>query len=172
MTTDQATRSVVAQTIRRLSVPILLVWVAVAAISNIAVPNLEDVAKAHNVSLNTPAAPSFQAMQHIGKVFHEYDSDSAAMIVLEGDKPLGDDAHRFYDALVGKLEHDTKHVEHVQNFWGDPLTAAGSQSKDGKAAYVQVYLAGNQGDALANESVDAIRNIVEHTPPPPGSRRT
>ncbi|GAB4910007.1 MMPL family transporter [Mycobacterium avium subsp. hominissuis] len=148
--------------------PIVLVWVAVAAISNIAVPNLEDVAKAHNVSLNTPAAPSFQAMRHIGKVFHEYDSDSAAMIVLEGDKPLGDDAHRFYDALVGKLEHDTKHVEHVQNFWGDPLTAAGSQSKDGKAAYVQVYLAGNQGDALANESVDAIRNIVEHTPPPQG----
>lgn len=107
-------------------------------------------------------------MRHIGKVFHEYDSDSAPMIVLEGDKPLGDDAHRFYDALVGKLEHDTKHVEHVQNFWGDPLTAAGSQSKDGKAAYVQVYLAGNQGDALANESVDAIRNIVEHTPPPQG----
>ncbi|WP_084043162.1 MMPL/RND family transporter [Mycobacterium avium] len=168
MTTDQNTRSVVAPTIRRLSVPIVLVWVAVAAISNIAVPNLEDVAKAHNVSLNTPAAPSFQAMRHIGKVFHEYDSDSAAMIVLEGDKPLGDDAHRFYDALVGKLEHDTKHVEHVQNFWGDPLTAAGSQSKDGKAAYVQVYLAGNQGDALANESVDAIRNIVEHTPPPQG----
>ncbi|GAB4990260.1 MMPL family transporter [Mycobacterium avium subsp. hominissuis] len=168
MTTDQNTRSVVAPTIRRLSVPIVLVWVAVAAISNIAVPNLEDVAKAHNVSLNTPAAPSFQAMRHIGKVFHEYDSDSAPMIVLEGDKPLGDDAHRFYDALVGKLEHDTKHVEHVQNFWGDPLTAAGSQSKDGKAAYVQVYLAGNQGDALANESVDAIRNIVEHTPPPQG----
>ncbi|ETZ56381.1 RND family transporter [Mycobacterium avium] len=168
MTTDQNTRSVVAPTIRRLSVPIVLVWVAVAAISNIAVPNLEDVAKAHNVSLNTPAAPSFQAMRHIGKVFHEYDSDSAAMILLEGDKPLGDDAHRFYDALVGKLEHDTKHVEHVQNFWGDPLTAAGSQSKDGKAAYVQVYLAGNQGDALANESVDAIRNIVEHTPPPQG----
>lgn len=60
MTTDQNTRSVVAPTIRRLSVPIVLVWVAVAAISNIAVPNLEDVAKAHNVSLNTPAALSFQ----------------------------------------------------------------------------------------------------------------
>ena len=43
-------------------------------------------------------------MKHIGKVFHEFDSDSAAMIVLEGDKPLGDDAHRFYDALVRKLE--------------------------------------------------------------------
>ncbi len=165
---DNAPRPVLAGAIRRLCVPILLVWVGMAALSNIVVPNLEDVAKAHNVSLNTPDAPSFRAMQHIGKVFHEFDSDSSAMIVLEGDKPLGDDAHRFYDALVGKLEHDTKHVEHVQNFWGDPLTAAGSQSKDGKAAYVQVYLAGNQGDELANESVNATREIVAHTHPPEG----
>ncbi len=168
MSEDHTPRSAVAQSIRRLSVPILLLWVGLAAISNIAVPNLEDVAKAHNVSLNTPDAPSFQAMQHIGKAFHEFDSDSAAMIVLEGDKPLGDDAHRFYDALVRKLEHDTKHVEHVQDFWGDPLTAAGSQSKDGRAAYVQVYLVGNQGDARANASVDAIREIVAHTPAPTG----
>src|ERR1700761_7013650 len=163
-------RPTLAHTIRRLSVPILLLWVGLAAISNIAVPNLEDVAKAHNVSLNSPDAPSFQAMKHIGKVFHLFDSDSAAMIVLEGDKPLGDDAHRFYDTLVRKLEHDTKHVEHVQDFWGDPLTAAGSQSKDGKAALVQVYLAGNQGDALANESVDTVRDLVAHTPAPPGVR--
>ena len=52
-----------------------------------------------------------------------------------------------------RLEADTNHVEHVQDFWGDPLTAAGAQSGDGKAAYVQVYLAGNMGEALSNESV-------------------
>lgn len=107
-------------------------------------------------------------MKRIGKVFHEFDSDSAAMIVLEGDKPLGNDAHRFYDTLLRNLSNDTKHVEHVQDFWGDPLTAAGSQSTDGKAAYVQVYLAGNQGEALSIESVDAVRDIVAHTPPPAG----
>ena len=82
------------------------------------------------------------------------------MIVLEGDQPLGDAAHRYYAGLIDKLKADTKHVEHVQDFWGDPLTAAGSQSADGKAAYVQLYLAGNQGESLANESVDAIRKIV------------
>ncbi len=168
MSNHQAQQNAVARAIRRFSVPILLLWAGLAAISNIAVPNLEDVAKAHNVSLNTPAAPSFKAMKHIGKVFHEFDSDSSAMVVIEGDKPLGDDAHKFYDSLVRKLEQDTKHVEHVQDFWGDPLTAAGSQSKDGKAAYVQLYLAGNQGDALANESVDTIRETVAHTPAPPG----
>ena len=168
MSEDDASRPALARAIRQWSVPILLVWVVLAALSNIAVPNLEDVAKAHNVSLNTPDAPSFKAMQHIGKVFHEFDSDSSAMIVLEGDKPLGDSAHQYYNAVVSKLKRDTKHVEHVQDFWGDPLTAAGSQSKDGRAAYVQVYLAGNQGDALGNESVDAIRSAVAHTSAPTG----
>ncbi len=50
----------------------------------------------------------------------------------------------------------------------DTLTAAGAQSADGKAAYVQVYLTGNLGSAQANESVDAVRDIVEHTQAPPG----
>jgi RND superfamily putative drug exporter len=90
------------------------------------------------------------------------------MIVLGGDQPLGDDAHRFYDTLIHKLSQDSKHVQHIQDFWGDPLTAAGSQSADGKAAYVQAYLAGNQGESLSLESVDAVGDIVAHTPPPPG----
>ena len=82
------------------------------------------------------------------------------MVVLEGDQPLGDDAHRYYDHLIEKLEADTAHVQHVADFWGDPLTASGAQSADGKAAYVQVYLHGNQGEPLANESVAALREIV------------
>jgi RND superfamily putative drug exporter len=172
MTDNHAPRPSLPHNIRRLSVPILLLWVGLAALTNIAVPSLEDVGKAHNVALNSPDAPSLQAMHRMGKVFHEFDSDSAAMVLLEGDKPLGDDAHGFYNTLVHKLQQDTKHVQHVQDFWGDPLTAAGSQSNDGKAAYVQLYLSGNQGEAKSIESVDAVRNIVRdvvaHTPPPPG----
>ncbi|BCQ10891.1 membrane protein [Mycobacterium heckeshornense] len=158
----------VPHSIRRLGVPIILLWLGVAAVTNIAVPRLEAVAEAHQVGMSSPDAPAFQAMKRIGKVFKQFDSDSAAMIVLEGDKPLGDDAHRFYDTMIRRLEADTKHVEHIQDFWGDPLTASASQSNDGKAALVQVYLAGNQGDALAGESVNAVRDIVEHTSPPNG----
>lgn len=33
---------------------------------------------------------------------------------------------------------------------------------------MQVYLTGNLGSAQANESVDAVRDIVEHTQAPPG----
>src|SRR6201992_1119958 len=167
MNQDQESRPPrVPHTIRRLSVPILLFWIALAAITNIAVPQREEVGKTHKVALNSPDAPSLKAIKRIGTVFHEFDTDSSAMVVLEGDKPLGPDAHRFYDEMIRKLDNDKKHVEHVQDFWGDTLTAAGSQSKDGKAAYVQVFLAGNQGSALANESVGAMREILAHTPPP------
>ncbi|MEE6165704.1 MULTISPECIES: MMPL/RND family transporter [unclassified Mycolicibacterium] len=157
-----------AKTIRRLSVPIVLFWLAVAAITNVLVPQLEVVGEAHNVALSSPDAPSLQAIKHIGEVFGEFDSDSAAMIVLEGDQPLGADAHAYYDTLVQRISQDHKHVQHIQDFWGDPLTAAGSQSPDGKAAYVQVFLAGNQGEALSLESVNAVRDIVNRTPAPPG----
>ncbi|MBX7452836.1 MMPL family transporter [Mycolicibacterium sp. 3033] len=157
-----------ARVIRRLAVPILLLWIAVAAVSNIISPQLEVVGAARSVPLNAADSPSIEAMRHIGQVFDEFDSDSAAMIVLESDQPLGAQAHRYYDTLVERLEQDTTHVEHIQDFWGDPLTAGGSQSKDGKAALVQLYLAGNQGEALANQSVDAVRDIVADMPPPPG----
>ncbi|MGH3596876.1 MAG: RND family transporter, partial [Mycobacterium sp.] len=168
MSNQRATRPVVYHMIRRLAVPILLLWVALAAITNIAVPRLEEVAQAHQVGLSANDSPSMQAMKRMGKVFQQFDSDNSAMVLLEGQKPLGDDAHRFYDTLVRKLEQDHKHVQHIEDFWGDPLTAAGSQSNDGKAAYVQVYLAGNQGESLATESVQAVRDIVDQTPAPPG----
>ncbi len=158
----------IASTIRRFSVLIAVFWLALAVLTNVFVPQLETVAESHNVSLSPQDAPSLQAAKRIGKVFDEFDSDSSAMIVLEGDQPLGAEAHHYYDGLIQKLSKDTKHVQHIQDFWGDPLTAAGSQSADGKAALVQLYLAGNQGESLANESGDSVRAIGNDTPPPPG----
>ena len=90
------------------------------------------------------------------------------MVVLEGQDKLGDSSHDFYNRIVGQLRADTAHVENVQDFWSDPLTAAGSQSPDGKAAYVQVFLVGNQGTTPSIESVTAVRKIVDQTPAPPG----
>ncbi|BAX90835.1 RND family transporter [Mycobacterium shigaense] len=157
-----------ARTVYRFAPLIVLGWVGLVVVLSMFVPDLETVGKQHTVPMSPKEAASMKATQRVGKVFNEFDSDSAIMIVLEGDKPLGDDAHHYYDGLVKKLEADTKHVEHVQDFWGDPLTAAGSQSTDGKAAYVQVYLQGNQGETRANESVRAVRKLVEDDPAPPG----
>ena len=170
MSTRHAARPLLAHAMRVLSVPIILGWLAVTAVTNAVVPQLEMVGKEHSVSLSPQDAPALVAMKRLGSQFQQFDSDSMAMIVLEGEQPLGDEAHRYYDDLVRQLERDTKHVQHVQNYWGDLITAAGSQSTDGKAAYVQVNLAGNQGETLGNESVEAVREIVQRSHPPAGVR--
>ena len=162
------TPSFAARAIRRSSPLVILAWVALTLLVTFAVPSLEDVGDAHSVSLAPQDAPAAQAMKRMGKDFKESDSDSFAMIVLEGQQPLGDDARSYYADLVRELRGDPKHVEHVQDLWGDRLTATGAQSPDGKAAYVQLNLAGNQGTTVGEESVAAVRSIVDRTPPPPG----
>jgi putative drug exporter of the RND superfamily len=177
MSTEHPRPPFIARSIRRFSVFIILAWLAVILITTLAsvgwnwasaIPSLERVGEEHSVSLMPQDAPSVQAMTHMGKVFKESDSDSFAMIVLEGQQPLGDAAHQYYAALVRDLRNDPKHVEHVQDLWGDRLTSSSVQSPDGKAAYVQLNLAGNQGTTLGDESVAEVRNIVNRTPPPPG----
>ncbi|MDH6245762.1 MMPL family transporter [Mycobacterium sp. OTB74] len=167
---EKPPRPAIPRLIRTLAVPVILGWIAIIAVLSTAVPTLDAVGKMRSVSMAPDQAASVIATKHVGEVFKEFKSNSAVMIVLEGEQPLGHDAHAFYDEMVQKLNADTKHVEHVQDFWSDPLTAAGSQSNDGKAAYVQVYLRGNQGEALANESVEAAQNIVKGIKTPPGMK--
>ncbi|MUM08964.1 MMPL family RND transporter [Mycobacterium sp. CBMA 213] len=154
--------------LRRFAVPIILVWIGIIAALNTVVPQLEEVGKLRAVSMSPNDAPSMIATKRVGTVFREYNTSSSVMIVLEGERPLGNDAHVFYDQMVRDLRADTTHVQHVQDFWGDTLTAKGAQSRDGKAAYVQVYIAGDQGETLANESVAAVRHIATESPAPPG----
>ncbi|WP_396898341.1 RND family transporter [Mycolicibacterium sp.] len=163
-----AERRGIAKWIRRLALPIIIGWIAVIGVFNTIVPQLEKVGEMRAVSMSPDDAPSMIAMKRVGEVFQEFKSNSSVMVVLEGDEPLGDDAHKYYDQIVDKLEADKKHIEHVQDFWGDPLTASGAQSSDGKASYVQVYTAGNQGEALANESVEAVQDIVNSVQAPAG----
>ena len=168
MSTANGTPSFVPRLIRRLSIPIAIIWLALAASSNALIPPLEEIGRIHNVAQSAKDSPSLIAAKRVGTTFGEYDTDSLVTLVIEGDQPLGEAAHRFGDALVARMQADTAHVQHVQYFWGDPLTAAGSQSNDGKAALIQVYLDGDAGSSQANESVAAVREIVADTASPPG----
>ncbi|MBF9329783.1 hypothetical protein BKG71_07895 [Mycobacteroides chelonae] len=154
--------------VRRFAIPIVLAWLLLTVAVNLLVPPIESVARDHAVTMSPRDAPAMMAARHIGEKYHESDSDSMAMIVLESDNPLDASAHHYYDNLVRALRTDTGHVQHVQDVWGDPLTASGVQSRNGHAAYVQLNLAGDQGSTLGNKSVTAVRTIVDSSPPPPG----
>jgi putative drug exporter of the RND superfamily len=168
MSTERPQSPFFARSMRRFAVLVVLAWVALTLTVTFGVPWLETVGREHSVPLAPQDAPAVQAMQRMGKDFKESDSDSFAMIVLEGQQRLGDDARAYYDRLIRELRADPKHIEHVQDLWADRLTAAGAQSDDGKAVYAQLNLAGNQGTTLGQDSIAAVRNIVNRTPPPPG----
>ncbi|MEB4209143.1 RND family transporter [Mycobacterium sp. 94-17] len=168
MSADNDTRPRFMRFVRRFAVPILLAWLLLTVALNVLVPPIESVARNHAVTMSPKDAPAMIAAKRIGATFHESDSDSIAMIVLGSSSPLGAEARRYYDGLVKTLQADPKHVQHVQDVWGDPLTAVGVQSRDGKAAYVQLNLAGDQGSTQGNASVDAVRKIVDSSKPPTG----
>src|SRR5690625_3834201 len=140
-----ATRPIVPRAIHRLAIPIILGWLNVDYLVSALVPPLEQVEKERSVSLVPADAPSFQALQRMGVNFEESHSNSVAMIVLEGEQPLGAEAHRYYDDLIRQLRADPAHVQYIQDFWGDPLMAGAVESADGRAVYVQFSLTGDLG---------------------------
>lgn len=177
MSNERTRLPFVARAIRRFPVFIILGWLLLIVVTTLAavngnwgsvIPALEKVGREQSVSVMPKDAPSVQAMSRMGDVFEESHSDSFAMIVLEGQEPLGEEAHQYYAGLVRELRNDPKHVEHVQDLWGDRLTSSSVQSPDGKAAYVQLNLVGDQGTFVGEESVKAVRDIMERASPPPG----
>jgi putative drug exporter of the RND superfamily len=164
----RARRPFVPRMVRVLAIPIIAFWALLAVSTNTFMPQVERVAEELAGPLVPHYAPSQRALLAIGEKFHESNSTNLTMLVLEADRPLGDVDHRYYDDLVRRLKQDPKHVQYVMDLWGKPITAAGAQSLDGKAAYVLLRLAGDIGQMQANQSVDAVRDIVAKDTPPPG----
>jgi transport protein len=145
-----------------------VLWALLAVTTNTFMPKVEDVAAELAGPMVPTYAPSQRAMLQIGKKFHESTSTSLTMVVLEADRPLDDRDHQYYDDLMQRLKQDTQHVQYVMDLWGKPITAAGAQSVDGKATYVLLRLAGDIGQIQANQSVNAVRDLVAKDTPPPG----
>src|ERR1700740_2233613 len=157
--------------VRKFASPIIVFGGLLAISTNTFMPKVEDVAEELAGPMVPHYAPSQRALLAIGAKFHESNSTSFTMIVLEADRPLGppgDVNHRYYDDLMRRFQQDPKHVQYVMDLWGKPITAAGVQSLDGKASYVLTRTAGDIGTMQGNNSVKAVRDIVAKDPPPPG----
>ena len=154
--------------VRIFAIPIIAFWALLAVSTNTFMPQVERVAEELAGPVVPHYAPSQRALLAIGSKFQESNSTSLAMVVLEANRPLGDQDHQYYDELMRRLLHDTNHVQSAIDLWGKPITAAGAQSLDGKCTYVLLRLAGDIGQMKANESVAAVRDIVARDTPPPG----
>ncbi|MEU7217038.1 RND family transporter [Nocardia iowensis] len=150
------------------SVPIIAVWLIAAGGLNFFVPQLETVVKGHAQSFLPDDASSVQAIVKMGHYFGGAGTNNFVYVLLEGDAPLGNDAHRYYTALLDRLTQDKTHINSAMDLWSNPDFSPASESSDGKASYVLLNLAGNMGTAMAMESTQAARDIIADYPPPPG----
>jgi RND superfamily putative drug exporter len=165
----QVNRPRVAKLLRVLAIPIIMFWVLVGVASNVLVPSLDATTSANAGPLVGRDAPSSQAAILTGNEFKESNYTSVAVVLLQTKgRKLGDEDHRYYNELVRRLLQDTKHVQSVQDLWGKPVTMSGSQSADAEATTLTVRPTGDLGSATANDSIDAIRKIVEKLPKPNG----
>lgn len=161
-------RPFIPRMVRAFAIPIIFFWGLLAVTTNTFMPQVERVAEELAGPMVPHYAPSQRALLHIGEKFQESNSTNLTMVVFEANRQLGDQDHRYYDDLKRRLQNDTKHVQYVMDLWGKPFTAAGAQSVDGKCTYVLLRLAGDIGQIQANQSVDAVRDIIKKDTPPPG----
>ena len=136
--------------------------------TNTFMPQVEKVAEELAGPMVPHYAPSQRALLHIGEKFHESNSTNLTMVVFEATPTAGRSGPPVLRRLDAPAEADTKHVQYVMDLWGKPFTAAGAQSLDGKCTYVLLRLAGDIGQIQANQSVDAVRDIINKDTPPAG----
>lgn len=160
----------IARAASRCALLVMAVWVLLAGVGNIAVPQLEHVVKEQSRAFFPTDSGATRAAQRMGTLFGDSDSNNIAYVVLEADRPLGESDRSYYRALAERLRTQTPGVESVMDLWDDPAASAVFESRDRKAAYLMARLSGQLGSSTATDAVAALRGAVDLTSRPEGLR--
>ncbi|TMS53121.1 RND family transporter [Mycobacterium sp. DBP42] len=160
----------IGRTASRCALLVAGIWVMLAGVGNIAVPQLEHVVKEQSRAFFPSDSGATRAAQRMGTLFGDSDSNNIAYVVLEADRTLGEPDRRYYRALAEALRTETPGVESVMDLWDDPAAAAVFESQDHQAAYLMARLSGQLGSSTATDAVAALRAAVDAAGPPEGLR--
>ncbi len=143
---------------------VVLAWLAITAVMNVAVPQLEEIAGRDSSPMVPKDAPSVQAVEVMNEAFGDGDSESFVVVAMERTAGLTKADRTYAEDLVGDLAADTEDVVFVQDIRTPALRKA-LTSEDGQARYLLVGITGATGAPSALRQVDAVREIVrEHAP--------
>lgn len=145
--------------------PLLVIgfWVAVAAVLFLAIPPLAKVAGEHPPDFLPPDAPVLVTNNKMIKAFKESDTQNILLVVLTNENGLGPADEAVYRRLVENLRADSRDVVTAQDFISTPALREVMTSKDQKAWYLPVSIAGTLATPAANESYKRAVEIVKNT---------
>ncbi|OBH92082.1 hypothetical protein A5678_10115 [Mycobacterium sp. E2733] len=126
-------------------------------------PPLARMVHEHPVGMLPDNAPSSVAARQMSKAFHESGSDNLLLIVLTDEKGLGPSDEDVYRTLVDKLRQDARDVVMMQDFLSAPPMREVMTSKDQKAWFLPIGLAGGLGSPQADEAYKHVAETVRQT---------
>ncbi len=138
-------------------------WLGLAAGLSLTFPSLTQLAQQRPVAVLPANAPVIVTTRQMTEAFHESGSENIALVVLINEGQLGPADEDVYRRLVDNLRHDSRDVTMLQDFVSTPPLRDVMTSKDHKAWYLPVGLAGQLGSPESNAGYSRIARIVKQT---------
>ena len=139
---------------------VIVFWIALAVALFVLLPPLAKIAGEKPPEFLPSDAPVLVANNAMIKEFNESDSQNSLLVVLSNDNGLGPAEEAVYRKLVDNLRADHA-VVMLQDFISTPALRDVVTSKDHKAWYLPVGLAGELATPAASESYKRAVEIVK-----------
>lgn len=148
---------------------ILLFWVGVAGILNVAVPQLEVTVHKHSAPFIPGDLPGVDGLRAMAEEFGTPSSTAQGNVIVAAEGRIGPEQEQYYRALTSALEADKEHVAYVIDTFGKPAAREVGLSPDGRAINLLVAEVGDIGSTRAQSSTEAIRETIRSIPAPAGT---
>jgi RND superfamily putative drug exporter len=146
-------------------VRVLLACLALVALANLIVPQLELVVAHDSTPIVPKQAPAVPALAKMDDEFGNGKSVGVVFVVLERDGGLTTADRTYFRELLPRLRADSENVSFVQDVVSKPEILAAVTSKDKEAVYVQVGLPGDIGAPSALGQIEAVRDLTREGRP-------
>ncbi|WP_316245467.1 MMPL family transporter [Gordonia sp. OPL2] len=140
---------------------VLLLWIAVAAGLNLAVPQLEQTVASRSADFLPRDLPANQSLERMAADFGVPPSNAVSSVVLVDESGIDADDERYYRELLARLVSDKENVAYVLDTFGNPVTRSIALSPDGKAVTLFIASEGSVGSTRAHHSTNGIRAHIE-----------
>lgn len=142
---------------------VIVFWIAVAATLSLTLPTLPEMAGRQQAAVLPDDAPVMVTSHEMTEAFHDKGSDNILLVVLTNEKGLGAADEKTYHTLVDKVRQDTEHVVALQDFLSTPQLREVFTSKDNKAWYQPIGLAGGMGSPQGRLAYEHVADLVKQT---------
>ncbi|MGA8546538.1 MAG: RND family transporter [Mycobacterium sp.] len=140
-------------------------WVALAAVLSVTLPPLTKMANERPVAILPSDAPVLVTTKQISEAFHQSGSENenVLLVVLTDETGLDPSDEAIYRALADNLRPDTRDIVMMQDFITTPALREAMTSKDHKAWYLPMVIAGAVGSPDLHAAFGRVADIVKHT---------